>query len=201
MDDMTAFERQLGTVLDRMGGPDPGFDAVAIATQAAAAPSGRWSVITGRLRAGRGSAPTEGGFSVPSALKFVTAAGLVALFAGFLLTGLLTAPGPNEAVPAVASASPSPQATDDLLSGLQTEEVEPGVLRITGDGIHDLAAGVHRVAVGGDGSVWLVRGELVYQLGATGSYVRPDVGVRFPTLDVDGSGTLRLFQEMAGLLF
>ncbi len=36
------------------------------------------------------------------------------------------------------TASPSPMTTDELLSGMVTEEVEPGVLRIVNDGYRDL---------------------------------------------------------------
>jgi len=35
MPDDTAFERQIGVVLGRMGGPEPAFDAMAIARAAA----------------------------------------------------------------------------------------------------------------------------------------------------------------------
>lgn len=44
MHDDTAFERQIGIVLGRMSGPDPTFDAVAIA-RTAAAPPAKWRAI------------------------------------------------------------------------------------------------------------------------------------------------------------
>jgi len=98
-----------------------------------------------------------------SATKFVVAGAIVALFGGFLLTGVLTQPPSDEPLPpAAASASatteaepsdaatsePEPtteeQAADttspDLLPGVDlfTEEVEPGVYRVVSDGVREL---------------------------------------------------------------
>jgi hypothetical protein len=109
--------------------------------------------------------------SMFSATKFVVVGVIVALFAGFLLGGVLTQQPSEETVPAVgasasASARPDPtvEATDeavpttdptsepeppaDLLPGvdLVTEEVQPGVYRVLSDGIRDLT---NVVAAGG----------------------------------------------------
>jgi hypothetical protein len=184
MDDMTAFEHQIGTVLDRMGGPKPAFDAMAIANRAVTStPTGRWSSIARRVRGGT-TTPMEAGFSMFSALKFIAAGVIVALFGGFLLAGVLTTPQPDEVAPAavtesptpgaVASGSPEPAVTSvsseapttsvvrsDILPGvaLTVEEVKPGVYRVISDGVRDVASRhvdveSDYVRVGGDGSVW-----------------------------------------------
>ena len=46
---------------------------------------------------------------------------------------------------AVPAAAGSPTMTEELLSGMVTEEVEPGVLRVVSDGVRDLV-----VPEGGD---------------------------------------------------
>jgi len=114
--------------------------------------------------------------SMFSATKFVVAGVIVALFGGFLLSGVLTQPS-EEQLPAVgasasAEAEPSEAATTesesspddtttDLLPGvdLVTEEVEEGVYRVLSDGAgHDLVAEPPAlVTVAPDGSIWLVR--------------------------------------------
>ena len=112
----------------------------------------RWpSLTTGRFQ------------SMFSATKFVVAGAIVALFGGFLLTGVLTQPSDDRlpVVGASASATTQTEPTDaatseaeptttveadssttapDLLSGvdLVTEEVEPGVFRVLSDGVRDL---------------------------------------------------------------
>jgi hypothetical protein len=91
MDDMTAFERQLsGEITGLMGPIRPVddlavFDAVIATTQ-----SSKWR------------------FNMFSALKFVAAAAIVALFGGFLLTGVFTTQQEDEMPPAAATESPSP---------------------------------------------------------------------------------------------
>jgi hypothetical protein len=161
MHDDTGFERQIGVVLDRMGGPASTFDAMAIA-RTAAVPAPQW-----RLQ------------SMFGATKFVVAGATVALFGGLLLAGVLTTQPSEEQMPAVgASASAEATPTDataepqptlepdrtetpatttpsDILPGvdLVTEEVEPGVYRVVNDGVRDLVAEPPRVlalAPGGD---------------------------------------------------
>ena len=98
--------------------------------------------------------------SVFSATRFVVAGAIVALFGGFLLAGLLTQPS-DDMAPAAVTASPSPTTTEDLLSGMVTEEVEPGVFRVVRDGTSkDLVVRLPRRATpprvaGQDGSVWV----------------------------------------------
>jgi hypothetical protein len=122
------------------------------------------------------------GFSMSSAVKFVVAAAIVALFGGFLLTGVLTTQQGDEMAPAAVTASPtaktrspvttqppesppSPMTTDELLSGMVTDEVEPGILRVVSDGVRDLPVDARdggstwSVNVGYDGSVWLFTGD------------------------------------------
>lgn len=96
-----------------------------------------------------------------SAVKFMVAAVIVALFGGFLLTGILTTSPGDEAAPGAVTESPSPMTTEELLSGMVTEEVEPGVFRVDNDGVRDLSLAVgwggygHMVDVTPDGSVWV----------------------------------------------
>ena len=144
MDDMTAFERQVQRRVHRFVGPARPVDDLAVfEAVAAASRSHRW------------------GFTMFSALKFVAAAAIVALFGGFLLAGVLTTQQDGEVAPAAVTESPSPMTTEELLSGMVTEEVEPGVLRVVNDGLRDLGAlggswGNHGgVTIGADGAVWV----------------------------------------------
>ena len=84
------------------------------------------------------------GLTVFSALKFIAAAVIVALFGGFLLTGILSTPQGDEVLPATLTESPSPMTTEELLSGMVTEEVEPGVFRVVHDGVRDLTRDARR---------------------------------------------------------
>jgi hypothetical protein len=98
------------------------------------------------------------GFTMSSALKFMVASVIVALFGGFVLAGLFTAQQGDERGPAAVTESPSPMTSEALLSGMDTEEVEPGVFRVTNDGVRDLrySGGTgFMVDVTPDGSVWL----------------------------------------------
>ena len=96
------------------------------------------------------------GSTMFSALKFITASVIVALFGGFLVAGVLTTPQGDEMAPAAVTASASPMTTEELLSGMVTEEVEPGVYRVVNDGVRDLMV-ADRIVVGDDGSVWATR--------------------------------------------
>jgi hypothetical protein len=101
-----------------------------------------------------------------SALKFMVASVIVALFGGFLLMALLSTPQGDELTPAAVTASPSPEATDqpapetteELLPSLIAEEIQPGILRVDSDGVRFLSSADNRdVVVGYDGGIWLLR--------------------------------------------
>jgi hypothetical protein len=148
MDEMTAFDQQIAREVAREAGPSEPVDGAAIFTAITATQSQKW-----RFQ------------SMFSATKFVVAGAVVALFGGFLLTGVLTQPSDDRPPVVGASASVATQAeptdaatsepdtttdvdadrttTPDLLPGvdLVTEEVEPGVYRVLNDGVRDLADG------------------------------------------------------------
>jgi hypothetical protein len=157
MTDMTAFERQVaGEMLGRAGPVRPVDDLSIYESVAAASRSPRW------------------GFTMFSALKLVAAAVIVALFGGFLLAGILTTQQGAEMAPAAVTESPSPMTTEELLSGMVTEEVEPGVYRVINDGVRDLASvEAADIVAGYDGGIWLLRGEGFLRLGSDGSYGWP----------------------------
>jgi hypothetical protein len=112
-----------------------------------------------------------------SATKFVVSGAVVALFGGFLLSGVLTQPS-EESVPAAgASASVEAEATvdptpavdayGDMRSRLVTKQIRPGIEQIVADGAeHDfppdpntVAGSAHyrQIAFGRDGSAWMRR--------------------------------------------
>jgi hypothetical protein len=146
MDDMNAFERQVAGEFVRRAGPVRPVNAAAIFTAITATRSPKW-----RFQ------------SMFSATKFVIAGAILALFGGFLLSGVLTQQPSDEPLPpAAASASATAQAeptdapttepeptteveaddtTLDLLPGvdLVTEEVEPGVYRVVSDGVREIS--------------------------------------------------------------
>jgi hypothetical protein len=110
-----------------------------------------------------------------SALKFVVASVIVALFGGLLLAGILGTQLDDEVVPAAGSASPGPDRTaaptgplvrSDIVPGVEltVEAVEPGVYRIIDDGVRDMAA-VDSIAFGLDGGLWSETDEGVFRLG------------------------------------
>ncbi|MGD8485851.1 MAG: hypothetical protein PVH07_04350, partial [Chloroflexota bacterium] len=142
-----------------------------------------------------------------SAIKFVTAAAIVALFGGFLLAGVLTTQQDGEAPPAAVTESPSPMTTDDILPGiaLTVEEVEPGVYRVFDDGARDLATvEAMDIVAGYDGSIWLLREDDFLRLGGDGSHAWPDVPFADPDasrvdhiLEVAPDGTMWVIQRWA----
>jgi len=159
MEELNAFEHQVADGLGVMGGPGRRIDPMAMArTVSTQSPKWRFQ-------------------SMFSATKFVVAGFIVALFGGFLLSGVLTQPS-EEQVPAVgASASASADATvnptpavdayGDMRSGLVTKQIRPGIERIVADGAeHDFppdqntVAGrvvYSQIAFGPDGSAWMRR--------------------------------------------
>ena len=94
MDDLTPFDRQIAAEFLRDAGPSEPVDDLAIyEAVTAASRSHRW------------------GFTMFSALKFMAAAAIVALFGGFLLAGILTTQQ-EESAPAAVTESPSPTANE-----------------------------------------------------------------------------------------
>jgi len=186
MDDMQAIEQRITRELLRRAGPSEPVDDAAIFTAiTTTTQSPKWRFE-----------------SMFSATKFVVAGAIVALFGGFLLTGVLTTPQGDEMVPAAMTASPSPET--DLLPGvdLVTEEVEPGVERIVSDGIRDLSgigprnaqshAEKDGLAVAPDGAVWMHPGgdetKTLIKLGDPGSF--PALSEVWPELRFSADGVL-----------
>jgi hypothetical protein len=131
-----------------------------------------------------------------SALKFVVAGVIVALFGGFLLAGVLTTQQGDEMAPAAATASPSPTTNTDILPGvtLTVEEVEPGVFRVVNDGVRDLdPGGNHGIAAGYDGNVWLLQEDEFLRLGSEEAHGWPTAfGPSDHDLEVTPDGTVWL---------
>ena len=138
MDDMHALERLVATEMLRRAGPEPVVDDAAIFDAITTTHSVTWMV--------------HPSFSVT---KLVASAAVVALFGAILLAGVSTRQS-DDLAPAAATDSPSPAATEELLSSMVTEEVEPGVYRVRDDGAgHDLVAEPPaNLTVASDGSVW-----------------------------------------------
>jgi hypothetical protein len=69
-----------------------------------------------------------------------------------------------------------PTPTDELLAGMVTEEVEPGVFRVVHDGVRDLTSADNRdIAAGYDDGIWLLRKNGFLRLGDDGSHGWPTV--------------------------
>jgi len=167
MVDINALEHQLIDESLRIVGPDPVVDDAAIFTAITATQSPKW-------RFG----------SMFSATKFVVAGAIVALFGGFVLSGVLTQQPSDDGLPAIgasasatAQAEPTEAATTepeptsqveaddtttppDLLPRveLDTEEVAPGVYRVLGDGVRDITDRVRQVVFDSEGDVWVKLG-------------------------------------------
>ncbi len=72
-------------------------------------------------------------------------------------------------------AAGEPPTAAELLGKLTTEEVEPGVFRVLGDGVHDLASmAPYSVQAGLEGSVWVVGGGGFIRLGDEPTHTWPD---------------------------
>ena len=116
MDDMNAFEDQVAREAQLEAGPARPVDVASIVRSAtAAAPVGRWSPVTRLFGGGRTPAPGEGGTSMMSALRYMAAAVVVALFGGYLLAAVVGDPPDGESLPPAAeSSSPLAEATAQL---------------------------------------------------------------------------------------
>ena len=81
---------------------------------------------------------------------------LVTNFVSIALLGALAAP----------MAAQSPSTTEELLAGMVTEEIEPGVYEVVNDGVRDLAKANNLDVVAGlDGGIWLLRPRRFFRLG------------------------------------
>jgi hypothetical protein len=145
-----------------------------------------------------------------SALKFITASVIVALFGGFVLAGLFTTQQ-DEMVPAAVTASPATEASTrptepstssdpsvrtDILPGvaLTVEEVAPGVFHVVNDGVRDIAPGTDTDVVAGyDGGIWFLQKNRFLRLGSDAEHAWPTgVGPDDHVLEVAPDGTLWL---------
>jgi hypothetical protein len=106
MDPLNAFERQLARIASEVAGPARPVDAMAIVRSAKSGPVRRSLVLARWFRDGS-TTVDERRFSMFSALRFMAAGAIVALFAGFLLAGALMTPPGDDALPAAMSGSPS----------------------------------------------------------------------------------------------
>ncbi len=108
MDEMNGLERQLADVVRGAMRPPRPVDAAAIVRTATAnAPRGR-SALVGRFRDHPPQAPAAKGFTMFSALKYAAASVILALFGGFLLMSVLSAPQEDDIAPATESHSLAP---------------------------------------------------------------------------------------------
>jgi len=180
MDDMNAFDRQIANEVLWAAGPSEPVDDLAILDAVTAA-----------------SQSHRCGFTMLSALKFIAAGVIVALFGGFLISSVLTTQQGDEMAPAAVTESPSPTTTEELLSGMVTEEVEPGVFRVVNDGVRDLSYPLggwgysgFMVDVTPDGSVWLSVDEGdhgLFRLGEEPVFEGPWDHLRYWEVAPDGS--------------
>jgi hypothetical protein len=170
------------------------LDGVRVGVAATAQRRHRWWTV-GRTAATPvpDSGPTPArGFTMFSALKFMVASVIVALFGGLVLAGLFTAQQGDETGPSAVTESPSTMTSEELLSGMVTEEVEPGVVRVVNDGVRDIAVprgmwGSAGLSVQPNGDIW-VHGETVaHRLGQLPEPGRPLGG---SVVDVTSDGTL-----------
>jgi hypothetical protein len=163
----------------------------------------------------RGLSPRldTGRFHMFSALKFVAAGVIVALFGGFLLAGVLTTQQDGEVLPAAVTESPRPEVTaapteptepsdssvrSDILPGvtLTVEEVEPGVFRVINDGVRDMNKTYGSVNVGYDGSIWLFGQSGLLRLGSHETHAWPEYGSPGSAFEVVRDGTMWVIRGM-----
>ncbi len=142
-----------------------------------------------------------------TATRLVVAAAIVAPFSGFLLAGILTTQRGDEMAPAAVTETPSPVTTGELLSGMVTEEVEPGVLRVVNDGVRGLSSADfgypgYSVDVTPDGGVWLSAVEGRHGLFRLGEEPTFDTVAAWPPyMEVAPDGSLWALSEDSILSF
>jgi hypothetical protein len=115
MDDMTAFEQRLAADAVRAAGPPQPVDVAAVFASATTQ-SPKW-----RFQ------------SMFSATKFVVAGVIVALFGGFLVSGVLTQQGEEPLPAAVASPSGSPEAVPTIEAAFAPNDIASVIPRRIGD--------------------------------------------------------------------
>ena len=145
------------------------------------------------------------GFTMFSALRFIAAGIIVALFGGFLLAGVLTTPQEGEVLPAAVTDSPEPETTTapteptlppnpsvrtDILPGvaLNVEEVEPGVLWVRNDGVSVFAYPVdweipYDIVAGHDGGIYVLEPGHYARLGEGGGSAEGQKGFDWSIVD------------------
>jgi hypothetical protein len=124
MDDMNPFEQQVAAEVAREMRPSRPVDAVAVIAAVDAVRSPRWRFQT-----------------MFSATKFLVAGAIVALFGGFLLSGVMTQqPSDEPPPPAAASTSASPLADPTWTPPpeLVMVEIAPGVTKAAVPGVSSL---------------------------------------------------------------
>ena len=145
-----------------------------------------------------------------SAVKFIAASVIVALFGGFLITGVLTTQQGDEMAPAAVTAPPTIEATSapteaptrpvrtDILAGVEltVEEVEPSVFRVVNDGVRDLVLGGNTdIVAGHDGGIYLLRKHQFIRLGSESGQAWPEAGGPYrPDFEVTPDGTVWVIQ-------
>jgi hypothetical protein len=181
MTEMSTFEQRLAAELEEMAGPGRRIDATAMVRTLSTRP------LPWRTRIGLGS--TRSGTA-----RLVLVGAFVAAVAIFLLSRVSLSPDADHAAPAAPSQSPAPTGSADPLSGLVTQQIEPGVLRVLRDDAgHDLDQGhpdhrydLDRMTITGDGTIWLQStyhesdnqahpaGALLWALGRPGVFAMTD---------------------------
>jgi hypothetical protein len=88
-------------------------------------------------------------------------------------------------------AEEAPTATEDLMPGMITEEVEPGVFQVTSDGVRDIAS-VEAVDIvaGYDGGIWLLQKDEFLRLGTGETHRWPDLRAGGRVFEVAPDGTM-----------
>jgi hypothetical protein len=97
----------------------------------------------------------------------------------------------------VAAQQAEPTTTEELLSGMVTEEVEPGVYRVINDGVRDLTSKNNRhIVAGHDDGIWLLRKNRFFRLGGADTHAWPSEGIPqspgavSPGFEVSPDGTI-----------
>lgn len=133
-----------------------------------------------------------------SAVKLVVAGGIVALFGGFLMMGMLATPQGDGLNPAAVTNLSSPMTTEDLLSGTVTEEIDAGVFRVVNDGVRPVGRSIavgdlRSIRLGPDETPWLFGEDGFHRLGEAGAHRWPggdDHGRNDPDVEVGPDGTV-----------